>query len=355
MKRHSVERVIGKRAVASFVLGAAFVVTQGGLVRAANEPAPPPGWEVPPPLAKKAEKKPKAAACCQYDAICCSRQTTIDETRPRRVVRSVDVRFADLPKEEVQEAPKDGPGITGVPPLRVEDGNGKPFPWLNGPVGMIRVMPPGTCGEMKFGDKEPWPLPFYAEPRLQGMGAAQTLGSFDQKPPDKGRSLISGPMSYLSFDPADGDGIVVDRVEGTLQGTADLRVTRRARAVAAAILPGLVNAYQDKLGNEPRVVFVLPQAILGFEAKDTKVSGGFFPVRGERTETYTSYAIPVGPGRSGIGTFVFVDEWVRRWFRPKKAENPPPRQPGGVSVSQTSVEAEPRAKVFLYEPERVIE
>jgi len=46
---------------------------------------------------------------------------------------------------------------------------------------------------------------------------------------------------------------------------------------------------------------------------------------------------------------VFIERWVGRWFRSKNAVKVAPRQPGGVSVSQTSVEAEPRARVILYE------
>ncbi|MDI1484271.1 hypothetical protein [Polyangium sp. y55x31] len=338
------------RNVASFVLGAALLSTQGGPARAADEPAPPPGWEAPPPLATKPAKAPKAAACCQYDPICCSRQTSIDQARIRRVVRMIEVRIADLPKEEVQEAPKDGPGITGVRPLHIVDGNGRAFPFVDGPVGEIRLMPPGQCGEFKMG-KDDWPSPFYAEPEFQGMGSGRVLSRFKDKPADKGRSLLAGPLSYLSFDREGGDGIVVERVEGILQGTPDLRVTRRARVVAVPILPGRVNAYQDKQGDEARIVFVLPEVLLGFEAKETKVAGGFLRVRGETTETFTTYAIPWGPGRSGVGTFVIMSRWLRRWFPPKKQEKLPPSQPGGVAVSQTSVEPEPRVQVFLYEPE----
>lgn len=338
------------RNVASFVLGAALLSTQGGPVRAADAPAPPPGWEAPPPLDTKPAKKAKAAACCQYDAICCSRQTSINDASIRRVARVVEVRFADLPKEEVKEAPKDGPGIEGVRPLVILDGQGRAFPWPDGPVGQIRLMPRGACGELSLG-KDDWPSAFYAEPEFQGMGAGRVLGYIKDKPADKGRSLIAGVISYLAFDRADADGIAVERVEGTLQGSADVRVSRWARVVAAPILPGRVNAYQDKQGDEARAVFILPEVQLGFEAKDTKRSGGFFPVRGEWTEAYTSYAIPVGPGRSGVGTFVFFGRWMRRWFPPKNQEKLAPRQPGGVAVSQTSVEAEPRARVFLYDPE----
>lgn len=341
---------IEMRNVVALVLGASLLSSQGGPARAADAPAPPPGWEAPPPLATKPAKAPKAPACCQHDAICCSRQTSIDQARSRRVVRMIEVRVADLPKEEVQEAPKDGPGIAGVRPIKIVDGRGRPYPWLDGPAEEIRLMPPGQCGEMKFG-KDDWPSPFYAEPEFQGMGGGQVRGYFQEKPADKGRSLIAGPMSYLSFDRAEGDGIIVERVEGTLEGTPDLRVMRRARALAAPLLPGRVNAYQDKQENEARVVFVLPEVLLGFEAKETKVAGGFLRVRGERTEAYTMYTIPVGSGQSGVGTFVIMSRWLRRWFPPKSQEKLPPAQPGGVAVSQTSVEAEPRARVFLYEPE----
>ncbi|MDC0747970.1 hypothetical protein [Polyangium mundeleinium] len=336
--------------MAALVFGATLLSMQGGPARAADAPAPPPGWEAPPPLATKPAKAPRAPACCQHDAICCSRQTSIDQARIRRVVRMIEVRIADLPKEEVQEAPKDGPGIAGVRPLKIVDGNGRSFPWLDGPVGEIRLMPPGQCGELTIG-KDAWPLPFYAEPEFQGMGSGRVLGRFTDKPADKGRSLIAGSLSYLSFDRAEGDGIVVERVEGNLEGTPDLRVTRRAHVVAAPILPGRVNAYQDKQGDEVRVVFVLPEVLLGFEAKETKVAGGFLRVRGEATETFTTYTIPMGPGRSGVGTFVIMSRWLRRWFPPKNQEKLPASQPGGVAVSQTSVEAEPRARVFLYEPE----
>jgi hypothetical protein len=317
--------------------------------------SPPPGWEAPPepaaPIPKTTSPRIKAAACCAYDQLCCTRQSTIDEARPARVVRVAEVRWSDVPSLVVKEAPNDKPGIEGAPPPRIIDGDGRPHPWIDGPRVEVRVMPPGRFGAMSWGNG--WTMPFFSDRRYRGMGYGIPRAAADNPAADQGKSLLTGLLTYLSFAQGENGAIILDRVKGTLAGSPDVRATEWAHVESVPVVYGVVNAYRDKVGDVDRVVYLLPEVILGFESKDTKVTGGFFPVRGESTEAYTTYAMPAAPGRSGLGAFLLMDHQARRWFpRAKDAPEPPPEASMALAASQTAAEPEPRLRVLFFAPAR---
>jgi hypothetical protein len=316
-------------------------------------PSPPPGWEVPPSPAPSAPSKKapriKAAACCAYDQLCCTRQSTIDETPPSRVIRVAEVRWSDIKPLVVKEATKDTPAIEGVPPARLIDGDGRHYPWIDGPRVEVRATPPGRFGEITWGGE--WAMPFFADLNYRGMGYGIPHYVPPNAVPDKGKSMMIGPIAYLSFAQGESGTIIVDRVKGTLAGSPDVRATEWAHVEATPVIEGIVNAYRDKVGDDDRVVYLLPEVILAFESKDTKVTGGFLPVRGESTEAYTTYAMPAAPGRSGLSTFVLTNSQARRWFpRAKGAPEPPSEAPMALAASQTAAEAEPRLRVLFFAP-----
>ena len=223
----------------------AVVLLPAGVARAANPPGPPPGWEEAPPLPVKAtvkSSKPKLAACCGYNPLCCSRQTDIDTAQSDRVARAVEVRVANLPESAVKKAPKDHPGIAGVPPVRAIDGRGQPWPWDSGPASEIRVMPPGRFGEIFW--REQWGEPFFANPKLRslGYGMVRSVGKTD----DKGRSELTGSVSYTALDKGSGDTIAVDLVTGALDGTPEVVATRWLHVEAAPVAVGVLYAYRGK-------------------------------------------------------------------------------------------------------------
>ena len=326
-------------------------VSGAGRVNSAVPPGPPPGWEAPPPLtgvssAKKAARA-RPAACCAYDRLCCTRQSILNEERPRRVAQVFEARWSEVPQMTIKTAPKEGPGIPGVPPARVVDGGGRPFPWPDGPKDLVRVMPPGQFGEIvRAGD---WPTPFFADQEYRGMGYGVIHTALDAAAGDKGKSLLVGPIAYLSFAQGEGDRIVVDRVTGSLAGSPEISATEWGHVEAAPVALGVVHAYREKVGDEERVVYLLPEVILGFESLDTKVRGGFLPVRMESTEAYTMYSMPAGSGRSGMSSFRMDSDQARRWFRPKGAKRPSGETRIALSASQTAAEPEPRLRVLIFE------
>ena len=64
---------------------------------------------------------------------------------------------------------------------------------------------------------------------------------------------------------------------------------------------------------------------------------------------YTTYTMPVAPGRSGLVISTLFDSQVARWFpRPAGAGKPPPAVRMVLGASQTSAEPEPRVRVLFF-------
>jgi hypothetical protein len=345
---------------------------------------PPSGWEEPPPLPVKApvvkSGKPRMPACCADDPTCCARQAVIDGAAPGRAGRVVVVRLADLPESVLKEAPKEGPFLEGVPPLRIIDGGGQPAPWPDTPKGEIRVIPPGRYGEIRW--KDNWE-PFFAPPQYRSMGYGVVHQS-SARNSDRGRAELTGSVRFTSIDQGEGDKLRVDLVTGTLDGTPDLRATLWSHVEAVPVFEDFVHAYrgkpfpeQEKVrsddGKEPApqpdagagdagdagapaavkdaemVTFVLPEVILDFNSKDTRVAGGFFPSRFSRSVSFTTYSMPIGPGRGGLATFTVRDFLANRWFKRSARTGKAPESLAVVlATSQTSAEAEPSVRVVIF-------
>lgn len=366
---------------------------------AAEIPAPPSGWEAPPPLAytapavstgkekaaAKKTKKPALPECCGYDALCCTRQTDIDGRSTNSIARVVSMPWSSLSYVEVKRAPKDKPGIEGVPPARFINESGQPFPWVTTPGHEIRLMPPGQNGETLW--RSDWTSPFFEKVNARGMGYGSVhFIEEKEKSPDKGASMLVGLAYYLSFLEGQDGKIIMDRVVGELKGTPVIQATAWAHAEMAPIVPSLVNAYREKKDDKTglgwfvwektdeelqkrvsefitmkdiqamaalpdceRVVFALPEVLLGFESKDVKTDGGHFPDRRESAESFTRYTLPAAPGYSGWVTFMVMTDWVGRWF-PKAKDAPKLKDDFhmALSVSQTQAEKEPRVLVVMF-------
>ena len=342
--------------IAPVALGAvALMVCLGELVQAAGAPeapSPPAGWEVPPtPVAKSSPKKPAkplAPACCKYDQLCCSRQTELDHATPFFKKHAVEVRVSELPEAVVKEAPEDKPGIEGVPALKLMDAGGRPYPWARGPDGAIVALPPGRFGNIKW--RSEWSDSYFAEEKYRGMGAG-AMHEVAAGLRDGGKSALFGPLEFTSIDKGQGDRAVYDFVKGKLDGSPVPSATRWVHAEAAPVAAGVVYAFRIKNGDEEVVTFLLPEVFLGFESKDAKTEGGFFPSRFSTTVPYTLYKLPVGPGRSNLVTFRLEDFQVNRWFeRPKGSAKWPSAVGMEIAVSQTSAEAEPRVRILFDGP-----
>ncbi|UQA63144.1 hypothetical protein [Polyangium aurulentum] len=334
---------------------AALLVHLGAMVQAADAPempSPPAGWEAPPaPAAKISPKKPAkplAPACCKYDQLCCSRQTEIDNATPFLKKHAVDVRVSELSEAVLKEAPEDKPGIEGVPALKLMDADGHPYPWAPGPHGAIVALPPGRFGEIKW--RSEWSEHYFADERYRGMGAG-AMHEVAAGLRDGGKSALFGPLEFTSIDKGQGDRVVYDFVQGKLDGSPTPSATRWVHAEAAPVAAGVVYAFRTKNGDEEVVVFLLPEVFLGFESKDAKSEGGFFPSRFSSAVPYTFYKLPVGPGRSNLATFRLEDFQVNRWFeRPKGSAKWPSAVGMEISVSQTSAEGEPRVRILFDRP-----
>lgn len=333
---------------------AMFSLSDGGAARAENAgaPSPPAGWEAPPPLAKAPSekapknKKPESPACCKFDSTCCSRQTTVDTFVPPRPARVFDVRLADLPEAVIKEAAKDGPPIAGAPSPKVTDDGGRPFPWPGGPQGyLVHIVPPGRYGSIKTSD---WWANYFEEPEYRGMGAGEVRTITKESAKDRGVGLLYIPVEFQSFAKGEGDKIAFDDVKGRLEGSPEVKATYWMHVEAANVAAGIVHGYRGPYEGEPRASFLLPEVILGFESKDAKTVGGFFPSRFSNTVSFTMYHLPLGPGRSGLVNGKIDERQIHRWFpRPKGAEALPSAFQIVLATSQTSVEAEPRVRVMF--------
>jgi hypothetical protein len=310
--------------------------------------APPSGWEVPPPVATKTSgaKKTAAPACCEFDALCCARQSAVDRVR-RPAIRTFGVRFTDVPDAVVKEAPKDGSPIEGVPAVRVVDGKGSPFPWNDGPKDFeIRFIPPGAVGYIRFGKN--FSGAHYEDPEYRSLGYGTTAPITET--PDRGRSLLQGPLEYWTYNRGEGDAIIHDHVKGKLQGSATIVTERWVHVATINAAEGVVHAYRATYDDKPYLFFLLPEVIVGFESKDAVTFGGTGNDRFASDFPYTLYRFPVGPGHSDT-TNCILGEWQRgRWFnRPKDAMKLPRETLISISMSQTSVESEAQIRIMFFE------
>lgn len=335
-----------------------FGVFAARLATADEAITPPAGWEVSPVVSAsndkpdKGKKKPVGPACCAYDQTCCSRQADIDaQVHPRFVKRIIEVRIADLPEATIKEAAEGAPPIEDAPPVRLINEDGKPFPWVKAPR-EIRMLPPGPLGDINW-NSEWGASPSFDEDELKGLGWGLV------RYPKDGESYsndayITGKVEYLSVQQGEGEKLLLDIVKGTISGTPKIKATYYLHVEAAHIVDKVVHAYRattkEKDVTTTWVNFLLPQVVEGFESKDAKHQGGFFPSRFSRWWSYSLYRLPFGPGRSNMATFRLDDDDKRRWIGVDKKR--PPKvwmRQMLVSASQTSVESEPVARVVFFE------
>lgn len=310
-------------------------------------PAPPTGWEMPPPVEVKtsASKKPAAPACCGFDALCCARQSEIDRIR-RPALRTFAVPFTNIAEAAIKEAAKDGLPVEGVPAVRVVDGTGAPFPWPDGPKQFeIRIIPSAAFGYLRFGKN--FSSGHYENPNHRSLGYGVTAPITDT--PDRGRSLVFGPLEYWTYNRGDGDTIVHDHVKGKLEGSANVIAERWVHVAAINAAEGVVHAYRAVYEDKPYLFFLLPEVVMRFESKDALSFGGTGDDRFASDFPYTLYRFPLGPGRSNMATCNLRDYEVRRWFdRPKGAMKLPDDVQIMISTSQTSVESDPQIRIMFF-------
>lgn len=340
----------------TFVALAAWALA-GRAAMADDSITPPAGWEVPPAPAASTDKPAKTKktvgpACCAFDQTCCSRQSDIDsQANPRFVVRVVEVRIADLPEATIREAAEGAPPIEDAPPVRLINEDGKPFPWPSAP-GEIRMLPPGPIGEIGW-NSEWGPSPSFDEEEFKGLGWGDVHYPKEKKTYANDAEIF-GKVEYLSVQQGSGDKLVLDIAKGTVLGSPKLKATYHLHVEAAHVTDQVVHAYRDTTKEKDVattwVNFLLPQVIEGFESKDAKHRGGFFPSRFSRSWSYSLYRLPFGSGRSNMATFRLDDDDKRRWLGVSKKR--PPKiwmRNVLVSASQTSVESEPRGRVMFFE------
>lgn len=340
-------------AIASLALTARFAGAEEAIT-------PPAGWEVPPAPAASTDKPAKdkkkiGPACCKFDQTCCSRQADIDSrARPTTVARVIEVRIGDVPEATIREAAEGEPPITeNVPPVRLVNEDNQPFPWPS-PPRQIRMLPPGPLGEIGWNVQ--WgPSPSFDEEEFKGLGWGD-IHNVDEKGRYTNDSEIAGKVEYVSIQQGEGDKLVLDIAKGAVSGSPALKATYHLHVEAAHVVDKVVHVYRattkDKDKNETTtwVNFLLPQVIEGFESRDAKHQGGFFPSRFSRSWSYSLYRLPFGPGKSNMANFRLDDDDKRRWIGvPKKR---PPKiffRLVVVAASQTSVEAEPRVRVMFFD------
>lgn len=170
--------------------------------------------------------------------------------------------------------------------------------------------------------------------------------------------FFAGRVQYTTIDEGPGGSLVVDYVTGELSGTTDLAVSRWGHSLAAAVVDRYVHAFQGRPpsdeatpgGEGGAVTFVLPCALLEFEAKDAKHAGGLLRIGNTmRGNAFSSFTLPAGPGRSGIVSLRLAASEIATWVpQPPGAEKPPQKMQIVLSSSQTSVEAAPRVRVMFY-------
>lgn len=313
---------------------------------AESAPNPPAGWENPPPktTTTSTKKKTNSAACCAFDRTCCSRQTDIDNGVRPPTRRTFAVPFSKIPEPTVKVAAKDGPPIEGFADLQVVDGTGAPFPWPNGPQRFeVRLIPNARFGFLKFGNH--WE-PHYGDPNLRSLSYGLTIPI--NPTPDKGRSLLKGPFEYTLYNPGKADEVIYDYVAGRLDGSPKIIADRWEHLEAPNVAEGIVHVYRGTYKDKPHVFFLLPEVMIGFESKEASTFGGTGNDRFATDFPYTLYRFPLSNMHSNTVNCILREYEVRRWFpRPKDAMKLPEDMPIVISMSQTSVEAEPQIRIMF--------
>lgn len=340
----------------SLLLGAVQAAPSGGPAIAAADassaasaesaPDPPAGWENPPQATTNTSpnKKATSAACCAFDRTCCLRQTDIDNGIRPPTRRTFAVPFSKIPEPTVKVAAKDGPPIEGIADMQVVDGAGRPFPWTDGPKQFeVRLIPKATFAYLKFGT---WSAAHYGEPRLRTLGYGITLPITTT--PDLGRSLFTGPLEYTLYNPGKADEVIYDYVEGRLDGSPKIIADRWEHLKAPNVAEGIVHVYRGTYKGKPHVFFLLPEVVIGFESKEASTFGGTGNDRFATDFPYTLYRFPLSNAHSNTVNCILREYEVRRWFpRPKDAMKLPEDMPIVISMSQTSVEAEPQIRIMF--------
>jgi hypothetical protein len=340
---------------ASVVAIAAFTLTPQ-LASADDAPTPPAGWEVPSLPGASSDKPPKekkkkiGPACCAFDSTCCSRQAEIDATaRPFGVVRVFPVQISEMPEAVIKEAAEGAPLIEGAPPVRLLNEQGQRFPFPDPPK-EIRMVPPGPLGELEW-NAEWGAAPTFEDPELQSLG----FGSVHypkEKTKYSNETDIAGKVSYVSISQGEGDKLALDIVKGMVAGSPAVKATYYLHVEATNVADKIMHVYRSTTKEKDVTTmwlnFLMPQVIEGFESVDAKHQGALFPSRFSRTWSYSLYRLPYGPGRSNMATFRMNDYYNRRWIGVSKARTVKFFARNAViTVSQTSVEAEPRASVMF--------
>lgn len=314
---------------------------------AQSAPAPPSGWEMPQvaPKKKGANNPEDAPACCGFDKLCCARQSDIDRGIRVPARQNFSVPFAKIPEPTIKERAKDGPPIEGFTGIRVVDGAGTPFPWVDGPQQFeVRLIPEGKVGFIRFGEDHS--AGHYGDPKYRSLGYGLTLPI--NPTPDKGRSLLKGPIEYWTFNAGEGDQIIHDHIKGQLDASPNIIGERWERAIAINAAEGVVHTYRAQYDGQPHVFFLLPEVVVGFESPKAKSFGGTGNDRFASDFPYTLYRFPLGPGHSDTINCILRDYEVRRWFpRAKDGAKLPDELPIIISMSQTSAENEPRIRVMF--------
>jgi hypothetical protein len=184
------------------------------------------------------------------------------------------------------------------------------------------------------------------------------------------RALLTGKVTFVSFDQGEGDAITVDYVYGTLEGAPDLVVGSWAHVEAAHVVDGVVHAFRgwgprdgDPQEAAPRgtfpepvhegeaVTFVLPAAFVEFESKDATHTGGVGVSHGFRLmdDPYGALSLPVGPGRSGLVRCEPILREPSHWLPlPGGSRALPSGTRILLSSSQTTAEPTPRVRVVFF-------
>src|SRR5262249_48605900 len=142
----------------------------------------------------------------------------------------------------------------------------------------VRYRLPGAAGESWWGEQPDW----------NGSGSAHSVA-----PGATTEAALSGPIRFTSIDWKEPGRATYDYVRGGPGGKPEVTATVWGHVEAVHVAYGVLYAfrgwppykgapYMEGVEEGPgAVVFVLPEVLRGFEAKDVKTTGGFMRIRGE--------------------------------------------------------------------------